>query len=383
MANRQGKAMIRCLPNIIRQWVIAKPLAADEPLTAAHFELRELSVPELGEGEALARVRLMNLHANTRRRIVSEATRLGETDLSNYACVEIVASRDPAFPIGATVACQAGWQDYQVISSASQSVGYGPASPLVAMVNHTKSQWNYVFRDVIADMWTPSILLNVLGTSGMTAYFGLRECGPLLPGHTVVIANAGGAVGIIAAQLARRAGCHVIGIAGGGVRCGQVVAATGIDDCIDYQRSDFGAHLAQACPNGIDIFTDGVAGELTAQVLGLMNSNGRLLAYGSTTDAYSQAVDPRLERSGLSPRAVFVSAEAETLIADKRIKVESWIVHDFYHERLRAEEDLSRQMMSGELKSIVHESTGFDQLPAAVVALYGQSRLGKSQIKFE
>jgi hypothetical protein len=232
-------------------------------------------------------------------------------------------------------------------------------------------------------MWSPSVLMNVLHTSGMTAYFGLRECGPLMPLDTVVVANAGGAVGIIAAQLARRAGCRVVGIAGGPDRCAQVAQATGIDACIDYRSDQFPAQLQAACAGGIDVFVDGVAGEMTAHVARLMNRHGRLLAYGSTTDAYSPWVNPLLERAGLTPRKVFVSDEAEAIVADKHIKVESWIVHDFYHERLRGEDDLSRMMLTGALKPFAQVSNGFDQLPAALTALYGNSRLGKAQVSFE
>jgi NADPH-dependent curcumin reductase CurA len=367
----------------IRQWVLAKQLAPDDALTRDHFALRELELPELEHGQALARVRLLNLHANSRRRIATGSIRVGATDPSNYACVEIIASRDAAFPTGATAACQAGWQDYQVISSSSQSVGYGPASELVAALNGTKSQWTYTFRDAIARMWPPSTLMNMLGTSGMTAYFGLRECGPLMPGDTIAVANAGGAVGIIIAQIAKRAGCRVVGIAGGAERCAKIVESIGIDACIDYRADHFDRRLQAAFSNGIDVYTDGVAGDLTAQIARLMNRHGRLLAYGSTTDAYAPRVDTSLERSGLSTRKVFVSPTAEELIAAKHIKVESWIVHDFYHERLKAEDDLSRLMLGGSLKSFADVRHGLDELPDALTSLYGRSRLGKAQVSFE
>lgn len=371
------------MPSHIRQWILAKPLAADAAVTADHFEHRELPVPQLAEGQALVRVRLINLHANTRRRMVGGNTPLGETDRSNYACAEVVASRDPVFPVGATMTCQAGWQDYQIVSSANESIGYGPATPLVAALNRTKSQWTYAYRDAIARMWSPSVLMHMLGTSGMTAYFGLRECGPLMPGDAVAVANAGGAVGVIVSQLAKRAGCRVVGFAGGAERCAQVVAATGIDECLDYRAGDFQSRLAASFPDGIDVFSDGVGGTMTALVAQRMNRNGRLLAYGSTTDAYSPAVNAQLERVSHVPRDVFVSKAAEQIIAEKNIKVESWIVQDFYHERLQAEDDLSRLMLSGALKPVSEVIEGFERLPEAVMALYGRPRLGKLQVSFD
>jgi len=61
----------------------------------------------------LVRVKLINVHSNTRLRMAPGLTALGDTERSNYACAEVVKSRDPAFKEGDVIACQAGWQDYQ------------------------------------------------------------------------------------------------------------------------------------------------------------------------------------------------------------------------------------------------------------------------------
>ena len=65
------------------------------------------------------------------------------------------------------------------------------------------------------------------------------------------------------------------------------------------------------------------------------------------------------------------------------IKSECWIVDAFYHERLRAEDDLSRHLRSGTLKPINHVVDGFENLPSAVVGLYTTSRSGKLQVRFD
>src|SRR3978361_1355905 len=107
------------------------------------FELREVAIPELQQGEALVRVKLLNIHSGTRARMANGMTRLGDTDRSNYACAEVIQSRDKTFKEGDIIACQAGWQDFQIVSSADASVGYGPPGELVKALNGSNSQWNY------------------------------------------------------------------------------------------------------------------------------------------------------------------------------------------------------------------------------------------------
>ena len=68
-----------------RQWIHARPMS-DDTIGPDQFEMRTLPVPVLQEGEALVRVKLINLHSATRTRMASGAVPIGDTDRSNYAC---------------------------------------------------------------------------------------------------------------------------------------------------------------------------------------------------------------------------------------------------------------------------------------------------------
>src|SRR5258708_12145610 len=131
----------------------------NDVLGPEQFELREGPIPELTQGRALVRVKLLNIHSGTRARMANGMTKLGDTDRSNYACAEVVQSRDQTFKEGDVIACQAGWQEYQIVSSKDGSVGYGPASELVKALNGTTSQRNYVFRPPIAKICSPEVLM--------------------------------------------------------------------------------------------------------------------------------------------------------------------------------------------------------------------------------
>jgi NADPH-dependent curcumin reductase CurA len=249
-------------------------------------------------------------------------------------------------------------------------------------LNGTNSQWNYVFRPAMVKMWPPDVLMEMFGTSGMTAYFGMRECGPLMPKDCVAVAAATGSVGCIVAQLAKIAGCYVVGFAGGADRCAWVLETLGIDKCIDYRAKDFAAQLAAAFPQGIDVFSDGVGGALTETVMAMMNRNSRLFSYGAAAAFYADRIDVPKERPPLR-RMFGISETIEKILKTRNIKSEAWIVDAFYHERLKAEDDLSLHLRSGALKPISTIVEGFDKLPAAVVGLYSQARAGKLQVRFE
>ena len=354
----------------------------DNILGPEQFELREVPIPELLQEQALVRVKLVNIHSGTRARMANGMTKLGDTDKSNYACAEVIQSRDRTFKEGDVIACQAGWQDYQIVSSEDACVGYGPASDLTKALNGTNLQWNYVFRPAMVKMWSTEVLMEMFGTSGMTAYFGLRECGPLIPRDHVAVAGTTGSVGSIAAQLARIAGCHVVGFGGGPERCQWVVDTLGIDKCIDYRAGDLAGQLESAFPEGIDFYSDGIGGAMTETVISFVNQNGRLFSYGGAAAYYADKHDAPRQRPSLR-RAFGISEYVEAVLKKRNIKSECWIVDAFYHERLRAEDDLSRHLRSGALKPVNNVVEGFENLPGAVAGLYANSRSGKLQVRFD
>src|SRR5260370_42092607 len=278
------------MPKAYRKWIYAKPMV-DDALGPEQFELRELPIPELQQGQALVRVKLVNIHSATRLRMARGMTKLSDTDRSNYACAEVIQSRDKTFKEGDVIACQAGWQDHQIISSNDASVGYGPPSELVKALNGTNSQWNYVFRPAMVKMVSPEVLMEMFGTSGMTAYFRLRECGPLMPRDCVAVAGATGSVGSIAAQLSKIAGCYVVVFGGGTQRCKWVLDTLGINECIDYRAQDFWKQLKAALPSGIDVYSDGIGGAPTETGRKRLKHEGRPVFFGGAAAEYAHKPD--------------------------------------------------------------------------------------------
>ena len=85
----------------------------------------------------------------------------------------------------------------------------------------------------------PQLALHVLGATGLTAYFGLLDVAKPVPGDTVVVSGAAGAVGSIAGQIARIMGCRTVGIAGGAEKMEDLRELYRYDEAVDYKADGF------------------------------------------------------------------------------------------------------------------------------------------------
>src|SRR5690606_15970172 len=130
----------------------------------------------------------------------------------------------------------------------------------------------------------PTLALSLLGMPGLTAYAGLIWQAQPQPGETVVVAAATGAVGSMVVQLARRAGCRVVALAGGADKCADAVAERGAEAAMDRHSEDVPARLDALCPNGIDIYFDLVGGELLQQASQRLAINARVILCGMVAD---------------------------------------------------------------------------------------------------
>src|SRR3954454_12567378 len=139
------------------------------------FELVEEAVPELAEGEALVRNRYISVDPTNRTWINDTPTYLPPVGLGEVMRAgglgEVVASKSAKYPVGQVVQGLVGWQDYVVASDAT----------LLMPVE-------------VADAVSPSSYLGALGTTGLTAWVGIRDIGKPQSGETVVVSAAAGAV---------------------------------------------------------------------------------------------------------------------------------------------------------------------------------------------
>ncbi|MYV99562.1 NADP-dependent oxidoreductase [Streptomyces sp. SID3343] len=218
--------------------LVSRPLGAP---TAENFELVTTAIPQPAEGQILVRNTWMSVDPYMRGRMDDAESYIPPFELGaaldGSAVGEVVVSRADAVPVGATVSHFAGWREYAVVDAATAIVLDTSAVPAQAY-------------------------LGALGTTGLTAYAALTEVAPVREGDTVFVSGAAGAVGSVAGQIARKLGAaRVIGSAGGPVKAKKLVGDFGYDVALDHRAGAIADQLAEAAPDGIDVYIDHVGGD--------------------------------------------------------------------------------------------------------------------------
>jgi NADPH-dependent curcumin reductase CurA len=216
---------------------------------------------------------------------------------------------------------------------------------------------------------TLSSAIGVLGITGRTAYFGLLEVGRPKTGETVLISGAAGAVGSVAGQIARINGCRAVGIAGGETKRRRLVEEFGFDAAVDYKgRSvpELSAVIAEACPNGVDVFFDNVGGIVLDAALSRMNWAGRVAVCGLISQ-YDAAPPPRMTN-------LFY-------IVAKALRVEGFLLAQFADRYAQAVTDMRRWIAEGLLRYREEVAEGLDEAIPAFLSLFEGTNQGKTMVR--
>ena len=315
-------------------------------LAPGDLQLKEVELPELKDGQALANVKYLSIDPTMRVWMAGDsylpAVAIGEV-MRAGGFAEVIESRHPNYKKGDRVTGITGLQDYVVIdSSAKQFLQKVPKIPFVS----------------------DTVFLGTLGINGLTAYFGMEIAAPK-KGETLVVSAAAGATGSIAGQIGKIRGCRVVGIAGTDEKCHWITNELGFDAAINYKQADWKAKLAAAVPNGIDIDFENVGGEIMNTVLELMNLHGRVILCGLIS-GYNQED--------------FALASFGTVLV-KRLRVEGFIILDYASRFMEAATQLGQWKMFGKIKDRETIVEGLEKAPEAINMLFTGGNTGKLIVK--
>jgi NADPH-dependent curcumin reductase CurA len=210
--------------------------------------------------------------------------------------------------------------------------------------------------------------LGVLGMPGLTAYVGLLRIAELVEGDRVFVSSAAGCVGSLVGQLARLRGASlVVGSAGGPEKTSWLVDEAGFDAAVDYKATPIRKGLAEAAPEGIDVYFDNVGGDHLAAAISSLRRGGRAAICGMISVYNATEASP-------GPRNL-------PMIIGKRLTLRGFIVFDHYDLRPQFEAEVGQWLADGKIvwrQSVVE---GIDNAVNGFQDLMAGANTGKMLIR--
>ncbi len=309
------------------------------------FEVAEVRITEPSDGQVLIRNAYLSVDPYMRPRMndvrsyVAPFT-LGEP-MTGGAVGRVESSRHPALAEGDWVVHGLGWREWAL----AEGAGVRKIDPAVAPV---------------------STSLGVLGMPGFTAWYGLFELGRPKTGETVFVSGAAGAVGSAAGQMAKIAGCRVIGSAGSAEKIAWL-HELGFDAAFDYREQPPRNALKDIAPDGIDIYFDNVGGDHLEAAIGALVNHGRAVCSGSIS-RYND-VEP-----APGPRNMF-------MVVTKRLRIEGFIILDHTSRFGEFHEAVSGWFREGRLQYRETVIEGIENAPRAFLGLLRGENVGKMLVQ--
>lgn len=157
----------------------------------------------------------------------------------------------------------------------------------------------YTSRLVVAahQVWPLPAGLDFTQAAGLpavfgTAWFALHFLAHPRPGDRVLIHSAAGGVGTSAVQLARAAGCSVVGVVGAPHKV-EVARAVGCDHVIDKSSEPLWAAAERYAAPGYDVILDANGVSTLADSYAHLRPAGKLVVYGFASMLPKQGGRPR------------------------------------------------------------------------------------------
>ncbi len=256
----------------------------------------------------------------------------------------VVESRNPNYTVGDVVFGMTDWQEW------------------VLATNETR--FSVIPQGLGLDLAT---MMNVLGVTGITAYFGILEVGALKEGDVVVVSGGGGRDGIGRWTDCQSERCESSDrYCGRSEKCVEVVERYGFDECLDYRGPHFQRRLHESCPKGIDLYFDNVGGEILDAALANLAMNARVVLCGAISQYNSTG-----PRQGIANTSMLIV---------RRARMEGFLVLDYASRFVEAQTALAVMVLGGKLNHQEHVVAGLENAPDALNLLFTGGNHGKTLV---
>lgn len=303
------------------------------------FALVEASAPDARDGEVLVQNLYMSVDPAMRPRLTAGQA-LNEAMMGG-ALGRVVQSRSDAFAVGDLVSNRQGFREY-FVSDGKGLTKLNPDPDLPLTVH-----------------------MHALGMTGFTAYGGLLFIGQLKEGEQVFVSTAAGAVGSVAAQIAKIKDCYVVGSTGAEDKAAWLRGEVGLDAVINYKETPIRQALEEATPKGLDVYFDNVGGDHLEAALRRMNTLGRIPVCGMIS-GYNSGQSPVRNLSN---------------IIYSRVMLRGFVGTDFMHLYGDFQRDMAAWLKAGRVKYQETVLQGIAEAPAALIGLMEGRNSGKMLVK--
>ncbi|MFT7246194.1 MAG: NADPH-dependent curcumin reductase CurA [Candidatus Azotimanducaceae bacterium] len=329
---------------INKQWLInGNPRG--RAITVQDFLYHEEPLRTLEEGQVRTKVEYLSFDPSQKGQLENVSGYAAGNELGNVMPArgigEVIESKNSRFKVGDKVTGRLGWQEISINKS---------------------NELEVVPND---DLLTAR--LGPLGTSGLTAYFGLLRVGKPEPGDNVVVSGAAGSVGSITGQIAKLMGCTTIGIAGGEEKCQWLVDDVGYDAAIDYKSENIKARLREICPNGVNVFFDNVGGIALDHTLARIAPFARIVICGGIS-RYEQETLPA------GPANYFN-------IVFRQATMEGFLLSGYERENDIAIARITDWIRTGKIVYQEDLQEGFENIPQTLLRIFSGENRGKQLLK--
>ena len=316
--------------------LVARPDGMPKP---TDFALVETSVGDAGDGQVLVQNLYMSVDPAMRPRLTAGQDL--DVAMMGGALGRVVQSKNPDFAVGDIVTNRMGFREYFV--STGKDLTKLAADPDLPLTTY----------------------MHAMGMTGFTAYGGLLHIGQLKDGEQVFVSTAAGAVGSVAAQIAKIKGCYVVGSTGAADKAAWLRDEVGLDAVINYKETPIKKALQDATPNGIDVYFDNVGGDHLEAALRRMNTLGRIPVCGFI--------------SGYNSGHSNVSNLSNIIYS--RVMLRGFVGTDFPHLHGQFLTDMAGWLKAGKVKYQETVLDGIANAPNALIGLMEGKNSGKMLVK--
>ncbi|WP_007024387.1 NADP-dependent oxidoreductase [Saccharomonospora iraqiensis] len=315
--------------------------------TLDNFSVVEVDVPSPGPGQVLVRNTWMSVDPYMRGRMSTAKSYVAPyevgTVMDGGALGEVVESNADGLAPGDVVLHALGWRTHAVVDGARVAKVDPDAAPV-------------------------SAYLSVLGMPGLTAYAGLFDVANFREGDTVFVSGAAGAVGSLVGQLAKLNGAaRVVGSAGSAEKVRWLTDEVGFDAAFNYKDGSVRDLLAEAAPDGVDVYFDNVGGDHLEAAIAQLNLHGRIAVCGMISQY--NATEPTPAPRNLSQ------------IIAKRFTMRGFLVADHEDARPRFLRDVAPLVKDGKLTYSETVVDGIANAPQAFLDLLAGANTGKMLVR--